>query len=821
VLKTNNTNLRDTILISLAYFLLCNLLFIKLFSPNSIIYGTDTLSHEYIMNQFGWETFKNTGEIPLWNPYLFGGTPFLASFAFRPFYPVNWIFLFLPFNFALGYQYVINLFLAGIFFYYLCRCLNLSRGISFIAGFLFMFSGHLATLIYPGHFNKIGAIAFLPLAFGSFYKGLHSQERIGNRRFIPVSKFFIISGFALAMQLLSSHFQIFYYTVLLLFFYLIYFLILSIKEKRIGDRQSIPIAGYYPADETSALPISQYSVILFSIVGLIVCLMVAISISAIQLLPALELSQNSNRSGGITYDIATSSSFPPEELPEIIFPRFNGDSLIGEKGLFLKPRGDYNGRWKERIVSDYIGMVSFVFFFIGLFYSNRKERYFFLFILLFAAILSLGQFTPIFKFFYLAFPGIKTFRTPATIMVLMTLSITIISAFGLEKVLKSTSFTTVSGAEFTKKFFIFSLSLIIISLTLLYIGIRLLTLNNVTLNFKNIFYSASQTFFFLILTLLILFFFSISKKESNSKKLNSLFLFSIFLISFLDLSFNNMPFIQTTKFSDYKMFLYNDPIIQRIIVETQDIASLRPIRIIEIGNELTNRYMPSKITSIHGYHPIWLKDYKRLIDKLGFYNLTLFNLFNVKYIISRQPVDSNELVLKENIYGRYIYSLKHLLPYIYFPKKLQLFLFEKDNEEEVQSKILDELNKLDFTNSEEGIVKIHNHKKSLATLSDESLSDIKLINYSPDRIELSIDLKETCTMIISEVYEKNWKCFYNDVKKLEIYPANFLFRAVEVPAGKGMVSFVYDPLSYRIGKYISILGLIVFAIITVVSIKKS
>jgi len=786
----------QTIFIVLFYFILCNFLFIKLFSPNYIIYGTDTLSHEYIMNQFGWETFKNTGEIPLWNPYLFGGTPFLASFAFRPFYPVNWIFLFLPFNFALGYQYVINLFLAGIFFYYLCRCLNLSKGISFITGFLFMFSGHLATLIYPGHFNKIGAIAFLPLAFGSFYKGLHSQERIGNRQLIPVSKFFIISGFALAMQLLSSHFQIFYYTVLLLFFYLIYFLILSIKEKRIGDRRPT-------------------SVTLFSVVGLIVCLIVATSISAIQLLPALELSQNSNRSGGITYNIATSSSFPPEELPEIVFPRFNGDSLIGEKGLFLKPRGDYNGRWKERIVSDYIGMVSFVFFFIGLFYSNRKERYFFLFILLFATILSLGQFTPIFKFFYLAFPGIKTFRTPATIMVLMTLSITIISAFGLEKVLKSTSFTTVSGAEFTKKFFIFSLSLIIISLTLLYIGIRFSILNNVTLNFKNIFYSASQTFFFLILTLLILFIFSISKKESNSKKLNSLFLFILFLISFLDLSFNNMSFIQTTKFSDYKMFLCNDPIIQRVSEDTP------PIRIIEIGNELTNRYMPSKITSIHGYHPIWLKDYKRLIDKLGFYNLTLFNLFNVKYIISRQPVDSNELVLKENIYGRYIYSLKQLLPYIYFPKKLKLFPFEKNNEEEVQSQTLNELNKLDFTNSEEGIVKIHNHKKSFATVSDESLPDVKLINYSPDRIELSVDLKETCTMIISEVYEKNWKCFYNDVKKLEIYPANFLFRAVEVPAGKGMVSFVYDPLSYRIGKYISILGLIVFAIITVVSIKKS
>jgi len=745
------------------------------------------------MNQFGWETFKDAGKIPLWNPYLFGGEPFLASWAFRPFYPVNWIFLFLPFNFALGYQYVINLFLAGIFFYYLCRCLNLSKGISFIAGFLFMFSGHLVTLIYPGHFNKIGAIAFLPLAFGSFYKGLHSQEEIGGKRRIPGSKFFIICGFALAMQLLSSHFQIFYYTILLILFFLIYHFFFEIGNKK----------------EMFAI-----------VAGLILCLIVAITISAIQLFPAIELSQNSNRSGGVSYEDCTASSFPPEELTEIIFPRLYGDSLIGGKGFFLQSRGDYNGRWKERIVSDYIGMVSYVFLFIGLFYSKRKEKFFFLFILIFATILCLGKFSVVFKIFYLVFPGIRMFRTPASIMVLITFSIIVIAAFGLEKIFQFVQQKEAPQKGFIKKYLLFFELIFIISYLVSHLVIRFSELHNVILNYKNIAYARLQTFTFLILTLLILFIFLIFKKKEGDKKAVNFFLVGLFLISFLDLSFNNLPFIQTTKFSDYKMFLYNDPIIQRIIVETQDIASLRPIRVIEVGNELTNRYMPSKITSIHGYHPIWLKDYKRLIDKLGFYNLTLFNLFNVKYIVSRQPVDSDGVELKGNIYGRYIYSLRHLLPYIYFPKKLKLFPFEKKNEEEVQSKILNELNKLDFTNSDEGIVKIPAHRKSLATVSDEALSDVKLINYSPDRIELSVDLKETCTMIISEVYEKNWKCFYNDAQQLEIYPANFLFRAVEVPAGIGMVSFVYDPLSYRIGKYTSIVALIVFAIVMIVLLKK-
>ncbi len=730
------------------------------------------------MNQFGWETFKATGKIPLWNPYLFGGTPFIASFAFRPFYPVNWIFIFLPFDFAIGYQYVINLTLAGIFFYFLCRCFNLSKSISFISGFLFMFSGHLATLIYPGHFNKIGAIAFLPLAFGSFYKATHTKK----------IHYFILCGFALSMQLLSSHFQIFYYATLLILFYLIYFIFSKIHYKKY---------------------------ILPSILGFILCLIVAISISGIQLFPALELSQNSNRTGGVTYDVATASSFPPEELSEIIFPRFNGDSLIGPKGFFLKSRGDYNGRWKERIVSDYVGMVSFLFFIIGLFYSKRKERFFFLFIFLFAIVLSLGKFTPLFKIFYTIFPGIKTFRTPASIMVLITFSIVVISALGLETVLKSNLQFRSPKDPFIKKYFLFSLSIIVIAFLILYLGIRFSLLNKIELNRTNLLYSTLQSFLFLILSLTALFIFLFSKKNEKNKKTVTIFLVTTFLISFLDLSFNNFPFIQTTKTRNYKMFLYNDPVTQAISQE----STSKPVRIFEIGNELTNRYMPSKITSIHGYHPICLRDYKQFVDKLGFYNFNLYNLFYVKYLISRQPLDSDKLTLKNKFFDKYVYSMKKQLPYIYFPQKLKIFHSEKQNREEIKKQILDELSKEDSITSAIGIVEIPETKKSLPTISDEIIPSIELTKYSPDIIELSIDAPERCTMIISEVYEKNWVSLYDNSLRLEIYPANFLFRAVEIPEGKGEITFLYDPLSYRLGKLISIVAIILSCIISIISLK--
>jgi len=641
-----------------------------------------------------------------------------------------------------------------------------------------MFSGHLVTLIYPGHFNKIGAIAFLPLAFGSFYKAIYSQK-LRN---------FIICGFALAMQLLASHFQIFYYTILLIIFFLIYHFFFEMKNKK----------------EIFAI-----------IAGLILCLIIAITISAIQLFPAIELSHNSNRSGGVSYEECTASSFPPEELTEIIFPRLYGDSLIGEKGFFLKSRGDYNGRWKERIVSDYIGMVSYVFLFIGLFYSKRKEKFFFIFILIFAVILCLGKFSAVFKIFYLVFPGIKMFRTPASIMILITFSITLLSAFGLEKIFQFVQQKEALQKGFIKKYLLFFASIFVISYLVSHLVIRFSELHNVILNYKNIAYARFQAFTFLILTAIILFIFLISKKNERNKKATNLFLIGLFLISFLDLSFNNIPFIQTTPFSSYSMFLYGDPFIQSIYEES------RPIRVIELGNELTNRFMPSKITSIHGYHPIWLKDYKRLIDKLGFYNPTLFNLFNVRYIISRQPIDSDMFVLKNNSYGKYVYSLSQSIPYVYFPQNIKIFYSDKKNKEQIKDEILSKLENEYLINSTLGIVEIPKQKEKLAIISENSIPKAELVNYTPDKIELSVDTKESATMIISEVYEKNWKCFYNDTQKLEIYPANFLFRAVEVPAGKGKIIFIYDPLSYHIGKYISVLALIVFAIIMVILEKKS
>ena len=76
--------------------------------------GKDTWTQFYYWRQFAFETLAR-GELPLWNPYVFSGTPFVAGLQSAIFYPLNWIFLFLPTAFAINLSIALHCFLASFF----------------------------------------------------------------------------------------------------------------------------------------------------------------------------------------------------------------------------------------------------------------------------------------------------------------------------------------------------------------------------------------------------------------------------------------------------------------------------------------------------------------------------------------------------------------------------------------------------------------------------------------------------------------------------------------------------------------------------------
>ncbi|MBU2632449.1 hypothetical protein KKG52_01920, partial [Patescibacteria group bacterium] len=82
--------------------------------------GPDVISQIYPWKFFAMEEFKK-GEIPLWNPYNFSGNPQMANFQTAAFYPLNILYLTMPFNYAWTIFIALQLFLAASFMYLFLR----------------------------------------------------------------------------------------------------------------------------------------------------------------------------------------------------------------------------------------------------------------------------------------------------------------------------------------------------------------------------------------------------------------------------------------------------------------------------------------------------------------------------------------------------------------------------------------------------------------------------------------------------------------------------------------------------------------------------
>ena len=178
-------------------------------------------------------------------------------------------------------------------------------------------------------------------------------------------------GFAMAMQLLASHTQIFYATLVTCVLYAA----LGAAGRGAWYRR----LGVVAAGITTALAI-------------------CVALSGAQLLPSLEMSAASNRAEGVRFEEAVETSYPPIELTEFVISRTFGDSVV-------RTQTPYFGYWGERIVSDYIG-IPIVLLALGAAWLARRRLTWFLTGLVFGSLLvAFGKHTPLYRVLYEIVPG--------------------------------------------------------------------------------------------------------------------------------------------------------------------------------------------------------------------------------------------------------------------------------------------------------------------------------------------------------------------------------------------------------------------------------
>ncbi|MFN2223001.1 MAG: hypothetical protein ACK2UH_10640, partial [Candidatus Promineifilaceae bacterium] len=214
--------------------------------------------------------------VPLWNPNLFMGAPFMANSQIGFFYPLNWPFWLLSSTpYAMSLSIILHLLIAASGVFLMSRrCLALSRPAAILGAVLFSLGGYFTAQVE--HINQIQGIAWLP-----WYFVILCAWRPGGTRRQSV-KLSVGFAFVLSLQILSGHTQ----TVFISMIAVVGWLLLSYV------RGSDAIAEG-PTEKRSIVRRAKQA--LSFLTPVILGIVLAAGMTAVQLMPTLELSAHSMR----------------------------------------------------------------------------------------------------------------------------------------------------------------------------------------------------------------------------------------------------------------------------------------------------------------------------------------------------------------------------------------------------------------------------------------------------------------------------------------------------------------------------------------------
>lgn len=259
----------------------------------------DLVLENYLWKQFIVQALRQ-GQLPLWDPYLFTGHPFLANGQHSGLYPLSIIYYLFPLPRAYGIFTVVQLGLAGIWMYVLVRVLRTGRLGALLAGITFELSGFL--LVSVVHPMILAAASWLPLLLALIELTVR-RAPFGGRG--PATlPWALLGAAALGLQLLAGHAEITYFVLLVMGAFALWRLV-------------------YTAATT---PRTQWLTAVGSPLMMLVLLgLLGLGFGAVQLIPLYETVRGSFRQGAVTLSQVRSWAYPLRHLITFLIPNFYGN----------------------------------------------------------------------------------------------------------------------------------------------------------------------------------------------------------------------------------------------------------------------------------------------------------------------------------------------------------------------------------------------------------------------------------------------------------------------------------------------------------------
>ena len=351
----------------------------------------DQYSSGYAYRAWAAEWWKALGHVPLWNPEIFGGMPFVAGMHGDVLYPTAWLRLALPTHVAMNLGFVVHYVLAGLFMYLFLRRWSVSWTGAVIGGIAYQLAGVVGSYVSPGHDGKLFVTTMLPLALLGLTLGVRDRRVEG----------YAMLALAVGLIMLSPHPQMAQYALL-----------------------AAGLFTLFLAFGTGAAMSAKARAVALSLAALAV--VVGVGVAAVQYVPFYAYIPYSPRDGSVLNDFTWSAAYaiPWAHVPELVVPRFTGETF---SGTYWGPNG-------LKLHSEYLGLAVVALAVVGA--ADRSRRRMIVCLggigLLFLLI-ALGGSTPFFRLWWEVVPFSKSMRAPGMALFVVAFVVATLAAFGVDR----------------------------------------------------------------------------------------------------------------------------------------------------------------------------------------------------------------------------------------------------------------------------------------------------------------------------------------------------------------------------------------------------
>ena len=770
------------------------------------------------------EYYKEHGKATRWTNALFGGMP---TYQIAPGYEssrtLNYVqnlyHLYLP-------TYVWYVFVMLLGFYILLRAFNFKVWMSALGAVIWAFSSYFFIIIAAGHIWKFVTLAYIPPTIAGMVLVYRGKYLTGG----------IVTALFAALQIVSNHLQMTYYFLFVMLFMAVAFGVTAWKAKRFSDF----LKG------TGVLALAGVLAVCINLSNLYHTYQY--SKESMRGKSELVKENASNQSGsGLDRDYITQWSYGIGETFSLLVPNVKGGASVplaqNEKamekadpaylGLYAQ-LGQYWGEQPGTSGPVYVGAFVMFLFILGLFVVKGPMKWALLAGTLFSILLSWGHnFMGLTNFFIDYIPMYNKFRAVSSILVIAEFTIPLLAMMALKAVVERPQLLKERSNAFYGSFmltggiallfalaptFFFSSYVSSAEMNALQHAIPADQLAPLLVNLeevrRSLFTSDAWRSFFVILVGAALLW-SYCAGKLKAKPLIGL----LVLLCLVDMWSVNKRYLYDAQFvaKGTEMQPFVEPSeADKLILQDKSLD----YRVLNLAantfNENNTSYWHK---SIGGYHAAKLRRYQEMIDEhiqgemAALYKVLpevngdlaqagdsltpVLNMLNTRYVIV--PLQGGTSMPVFN---------PHALGNAWFVDEISYV--DNANEE------IDALHHVSPARTAVVDKKFADRVKA-ETNGGDSLRNVTLVSYEPNALKYEVRSEKGGTIVFAEIYYPGWQS-YVDGKEVPHGRADYILRAMNVPAGEHTVEFIFDPVSLHVTETVAFaaLGLLVLGAIAVI-----